>query len=195
MTAYGIPLEDTTSFPSLSTGATQFRVDERRRTPRGAALVLLAGMTAIQFAGPIHPALRAQSETAKTFMQSGNGIQQIDRARPDIRLTKRIRELGTYPRGWDGADAKPAMQKTVQEAEMFMRRLLGARISEPHIALATDGEINMLWDLGEFEFDLGFFGDGTYAYYGKTNTGQEFTSDSSDVTEPLPDRILELLRS
>ena len=39
----------------------------------------------------------------------------------------------------------------------------------PHISLATDGEINFFWNLVNFRLDLGFFGDGTYSYYGENN--------------------------
>jgi hypothetical protein len=43
--------------------------------------------------------------------------------------------------------------------------------------------------------DLGFYGDGTYSYYGTTTTGDEFLADEVSISTPLPAQILQLIET
>jgi hypothetical protein len=109
-------------------------------------------------------------------------------------MLTRIRQLGIYPHGWDGADGKAPSQAAVRDAECFTRILVHDEIYAPSISLATDGEINFFWMLPHFRLDLGFYGDGTYSYYGTTTDGDEFLADEVAVSTPLPAQILQLIR-
>ena len=135
-----------------------------------------------------------QPETAQVFIESGAKEQCLDASRTDTQMLTRIRQLGIYPHGWDGADGKAPSQAAVRDAECFTRILVHDEIYAPSISLATDGEINFFWMLPHFRLDLGFYGDGTYSYYGTTTDGDEFLADEVAVSTPLPAQILQLIR-
>jgi len=137
---------------------------------------------------------RNQPETAQIFVETSAREQCLDSSRTDIQMLTRIRQLGIYPHGWDGADGKAPSQATVRDAECFTRLLGHDDIYAPSISLATDGEINFFWMLPHFRLDLGFYGDGTYSYYGMTTTGDEFLADEVSISTPLPAQILQLIR-
>jgi hypothetical protein len=137
---------------------------------------------------------RNQPETAQVFVETIAKEQCLDSSRTDIQMLTRIRQLGIYPQGWDGADGKAPSQAAVRDAECFTRLLVHDDIYAPSISLATDGEINFFWMLPHFRLDLGFYGDGTYSYYGTTTTGDEFLADEVSVSTPLPAQILQFIR-
>lgn len=129
--------------------------------------------------------------------QSGDAVvqeQRLDPSRTDLQMLARIRQLGTYSHGWDGAEGKAPSHAAVTDAERFTRILMRDDVYAPHISLATDGEINFLWMLPHLRLDLGFYGDGTYSYYGKTAAGDEFLVDDASVCTPLPAQLLQLIR-
>jgi hypothetical protein len=135
-----------------------------------------------------------QPETAQVFIESGAKEPCLDTSRTDTQMLNRVRQLALYPHGWDGADGKTPSQAAVRDAECFTRLLAHDDIYAPSISLATDGEINFFWMLPHFRLDLGFYGDGTYSYYGTTTTGDEFLADEVSVSTPLPAQILQLIR-
>ena len=137
---------------------------------------------------------RNQPETAQVFVETSAREQCLDSSRTDIQMLTCIRQLSIYPHGWDGADGKAPSQATVRDAECFTGLLGHDDIYAPSISLATDGEINFFWMLPHFRLDLGFYGDGTYSYYGMTTTGDEFLADEVSISTPLPAQILQLIR-
>ena len=120
--------------------------------------------------------------------------QRLDADRTAMQMLARIQALGTYSHGWDGAEGKAPTHAAITDAERFTRILMRDDVYAPHISLATDGEINFLWMLPHLRLDLGFYGDGTYSYYGKTAAGDEFLVDDTSVGTPLPEQILQLIR-
>jgi len=83
----------------------------------------------------------------------------------------------------------------VNDAEQFVGSFLHDEgIEKPIISLAADGEIAFLWALPDFRLDLGFYGDGTYSYYGRSSTGKDFMSDEEPIDTPLPEEVLKLIR-
>jgi hypothetical protein len=80
-----------------------------------------------------------------------------------------------------------------REAATFLCRLSPVALAPPHVSLATDGELNLLWRLPALRLDLGFYGDGTYSYYGWTATGEEWLADWAPLAQRLPSRLLQLL--
>jgi hypothetical protein len=135
-----------------------------------------------------------QPETAQVFIESSAKEQCLDASRIDVQMLARIRQLAIYPHGWDGADGQAPSQAAVRDAECFTRILVHDDVYAPSISLATDGEINFFWMLPHFRLDLGFYGDGTYSYYGTTTTGDEFLADEVSISTPLPAQILQLIR-
>jgi hypothetical protein len=135
-----------------------------------------------------------QPETMQVFIESGTAEQCPDASRTDGQMLTRIRQLAVYPPGWDGANGKAPSQAAVRDAECFTRILVHDDIYAPSISLATDGEINFFWMLPHFRLDLGFYGDGTYSYYGTTTAGDEFLADEVSVSTPLPTQVLQLIR-
>jgi hypothetical protein len=135
-----------------------------------------------------------QPETAPVFIESGAKEPCLDTSHTGTQMLTRIRQLAIYPHGWDGADGKAPSQAAIRDAECFTRILVHDDIYAPSISLATDGEINFFWMLPHFRLDLGFYGDGTYSYYGMTTAGDEFLADEIPVSTPLPIQILQLIR-
>jgi len=119
---------------------------------------------------------------------------RLDLERADLSTIARIRDLSNYSDGWDGYKGKSPSKTAISDAEKFSRLLSFDQVHAPHISLASDGEINFLWMLQDFRLDLGFYGDGTYSYYGKTTNGEEFMADDQPFDKILPDQIVKLIR-
>ena len=119
---------------------------------------------------------------------------RLDLERADLSTIARIRDLGNYSDGWDGYEGKSPSKTAISDAEKFSRLLSFDQVHAPRISLASDGEINFLWMLQDFRLDLGFYGDGTYSYYGKTTNGEEFMADDQPFDKVLPDQIIQLIR-
>jgi len=142
----------------------------------------------------ISPNSSIPEETAKVFIKPVAADQVLDVARQDLTLLAKIREKATYSNNWDGNGAKKVSKEAINDAETFIRLLLKSSIvHSPIISLAADGEINFLWILPNFRFDLGMYGDNTLSYYGKTADGEEYMADDINVTESLPDYIIDLI--
>jgi hypothetical protein len=135
-----------------------------------------------------------QSEAAQVSNESSTKELCLNTSRTDTQMLARIRQLALYPHGWDGADGKAPSQAAVRNVECFTRLSVHDDVYAPSISLAADGEINFFWMLPHFRLDLGFYGDGTYSYYGTSTAGDEFLADEVLVSTPLPARILRLIR-
>jgi len=192
-----INLEYIDTLTAAPPAASAFILEERTREQqaliakaRKASLALLSTtlLMAIQPGSPVY------KETAKTFVSAFAKDQRLDAERTDLRVIARVRELGTYRNGWDGTDGKAPSNATIHDAEQFVRALPYEEIYAPHVSLAADGEINFLWTLPHFRLDLGFYGDGTYSYYGRTTEGKEFIADEESVGRPLAEEIIDLIR-
>ncbi len=133
-------------------------------------------------------------ETTPVYIESEATLNELHGDRPDNKAIKRIRELGLYSENWDGAGAIPPTSQAINEAEIFLRTLLVRDVTPPHISLAADGEINFLWKLNDIRFDLGFYGDQTYSYYGKDKDGNEYMEDQVSIVSSLPEEIVNLFR-
>ncbi|MGH8557820.1 MAG: hypothetical protein ACRESZ_10245 [Methylococcales bacterium] len=142
----------------------------------------------------IEPASYFEADTAKQIISPAVKDQRLNTERADLVSVARIRALATYSQGWDGADGRPPTEATVDDAETFAWLLLrDERIATPIVSLSADGEIAFLWALPTFRLDLGFYGDGTYSYYGRSSNGKEFISDEESIEAPLPEEILQLI--
>ncbi|GAW87438.1 hypothetical protein bplSymb_SCF08601P006 [Bathymodiolus platifrons methanotrophic gill symbiont] len=150
--------------------------------------------TTLVIISAVSPSAPTLEETAKIFIKPVASDQVLDVARQDLALLAKIREKSTYSKNWDGNGAQKISKEAINDAETFIRLLLeSSTIYSPIISLAADGEINFLWILPNFRFDLGVYGDNTFSYYGKTSDGEEYMADDINVTENLPKYIIDLI--
>ena len=66
-------------------------------------------------------------------------------------------------------------------------------IQIPEIRLAHDGEINFLWDTSNYHVDLGFYGTGTYSYFGCNAQGVKVLDEDVPADSSLAKPIMDLL--
>ncbi|MGO0702708.1 hypothetical protein [Pseudomonas paracarnis] len=105
-----------------------------------------------------------------------------------------IRQMTDYEQDWDGYGALAPAAQAADDAEFFAIYNLRRRDTRaPKISAASDGEINFSWKNEKGLIDLGFFGDGSYSYYAKLSTGEEFISDESGIKEALPSELLKII--
>lgn len=105
-----------------------------------------------------------------------------------------IRQMTEYEQDWDGYGALAPQVRAADDAEYFaIYNLHRGDMRTPKISAASDGEINFSWKNEKGLIDLGFFGDGSYSYYAKLSTGEEFISDESEIKEALPTELLKII--
>ena len=99
-------------------------------------------------------------------------------------LLDRIRQLKVMYESSIGPNSTPPTSQAFSDAEEFVLKLPLNRTGQPVINVAADGEVNFDWSAGNVRIDLGFFGDGTYSYYGQGQNG-EISGDDVSVAENL----------
>ncbi|MCK9398117.1 MAG: hypothetical protein M0Q44_21335 [Methylobacter sp.] len=151
--------------------------------------LLAIGLTTLVIIGVQPQTVNSKPKTLRSFVEPVEKNQRLNPDRVDLKTIARIREIGTYPDGWDDANGKAASRQAIDDAENFIRQLF-PDVKEPIITLAADGEINFLWILPNFRLDLGVYGDGNYSYYGKMSSGEEFIADENSLDEKLPEKIM-----
>lgn len=159
---------------------------------RAVQSVAAAVSTLVVVAG-LQLAAKAPSPTEVKTVAAIGSTHAARAERPELVAIARVRELGMRAAGWDGGDAEAPNSQAVMEAEDFIYGLPLKRIAQPHISLATDGEINFFWKTEKGRLDLGFYGSGTYSYYARAADGTEYMEDDCPSGSHLPKKILELL--
>lgn len=170
-----------------------YHCDEKKYSPiRQSRRSRSLGTTNLSFISVISEHYRSDTSSC-VVIDASFKTPRLNIERDDLKAITRIREFGNYVDGWDGDEGIAPSEKAIQQAEVFARLLPFDKIYAPHISLASDGEINFLWNLQDFRFDLGFYGDGMYSYYGRTVSGEEFMGDEQPVSATLPDIIIKLI--
>lgn len=108
-------------------------------------------------------------------------------------LLWRLTDLYSTPESERWPDADWPFFAAFDDAWQFTNRLPENLKESPHISLADDGEVNFAWSGGAIYIDLGFYGDGTFSYYGRDCDGRESFGDDIPVTSPLPEELVSLL--
>lgn len=108
-------------------------------------------------------------------------------------LLERLVELRSTPEyeRWPGADWP--IQAAFLDASKFTERLPATMKTTPYISLSDDGEVNFAWSRDGMRIDLGFYGSGTYSFYGRDKEGKEWFGDDISVASPLPKELAALL--
>lgn len=111
------------------------------------------------------------------------------------RALSKLEGLKQLENGWAGYDSKKPDLRSLDEAAAFACRILSrSAILEPIISPATDGEVSFFWESSHITLDLGFYGDGSYSFYAKTEDGEEFFGDHYSIDVELPSKIYEHLQ-
>src|ERR1700682_1723472 len=106
-------------------------------------------------------------------------------------LLNRVRYLrGAYVSPIEAGGVAPSMN-AFQDADSFILKLPLNRTGMPTINVASDGEVNFCWSNAQSRIDLGFFGNGTYSYYG-SGGGNEVIRDDVAANSPVPADLLEI---
>jgi len=170
---------------------------------RPVSLACVGAMAASLAAAPITTSDKpsvAKADTAvsgptnETFSIADASLLVSNRKQgPTDALVQRVRELGAYATGWHSENSQSASRRTVEEAERFIRAINWNEHILPVIALAEDGEMNLVWSDTDRHVDIGFFGDGTYAYYARGRDGRTYFEDGAPWHQTLPQDIVSLI--
>ena len=104
-----------------------------------------------------------------------------------------IERIKQYTKDWDDYNAEPATEYTINNALKFIDILPNNMNCKPIISLAGEGEICFIWKAEEYKLDLGFYGDGTYSYYGKDYSNNKELFDDDIIVDCISDEILQLI--
>ena len=96
------------------------------------------------------------------------------RANKSFELATKVKSLLNLTYGWDGKDAEPLSNSTINEALKFIE-LLDLDTPMPHIAPASDGELAFSWkDMASY-LEISFYGEGVLYWF--------FKSEEKSVTD------------
>lgn len=115
------------------------------------------------------------------------------RMSPTFRLMAHLASLFETPEDSRWPSTAWPIESAFDDARAFISRLPLAHIPEPEIRFADDGEINFLWIVEKVHIDLGFYGTGTYSYFGHDGEGQEIQDENVLASEGLAQAIKNLL--
>ena len=115
------------------------------------------------------------------------------RASPTYRLIARLKKLFETPEGERWPSTTWPVQDAFEDAKAFISKLPLTHIPDPVIRFADDGEINFLWVSEDVHIDLGFYGTGTYSYFGQNNEGQEIQEENVVASGGLAKEIKNIL--
>lgn len=119
-------------------------------------------------------------------------IQTRDYAKELLNRVRYLRD--TYVSPFEPGAILPNPQ-AFNDAEIFIRKLPLNRTEMPTINVAADGEVNFCWlNSGGARIDLGFFGNGTYSYYG-CGAGKEVMGDKIEAAAQVPDDLIKVAAS
>ena len=108
-------------------------------------------------------------------------------------LLQRLADLYSTPESEKWPEADWPTRKAFEDAWQFTKQLPENLKVLPYISLADDGEVNFAWSGDAIYIDLGFYGTGTFSYYGRDSDGRESFGDEIPVTSPLPEDLTSLL--
>lgn len=120
-------------------------------------------------------------------------IASQSRVSPTFRLIAQLKSLFETPEDERWPSTTWPIQDAFEDARAFISKLPLTRIPEPEIRVADDGEINFLWIRENVHIDLGFYGTGTYSYFGYDRKGQEIQAENVLAVGGLADPIKTML--
>ena len=104
-------------------------------------------------------------------------------------LLDRVRYLkDVYVTPYEPGGVVPSAQ-AFADAESFILKLPLNRTGMPKIDVASDGEVNFCWFSDNSRVDLGFFGNGTYSYFGQAPGSEVAGENVAATSEVSPDLV------
>lgn len=154
-----------------------------------------AGLDSGRLIGVSMPrAIHTSMPLAQSLYQPGTRtIQPITWEPVILPLLERLAELRSTPVCDRWPDADWPFEAAFQDAGKFTERLPGSMRVRPHISLADDGEVNFSWSQDAIQIDLGFYGTGTFSFFARDSSGNEWFGDDIPVQSPLPAELRILL--
>lgn len=107
-------------------------------------------------------------------------------------LLDRLRDLKTKYSSPYFPDSIPPSDKAFEDAMAFILSLPLNTIIQPAIHIASDGEVNFEWSHGDAKIDLGFYGDGTFSFYGAKEGEGRIFGDAVPVKNGVPTELLKI---
>lgn len=107
-------------------------------------------------------------------------------------LRVEIADYITRSEGWDGYNAKRISLSAIRDAMIFVTGL-GVGVPPPLDQPCSDGEVSLVWRMGDCFAEVGFPGDGTFYWYG-TDGMNEASAESVPVHDGLPAELQTVMR-
>jgi len=106
-----------------------------------------------------------------------------------------LREAADLELGWDFRGGTAPTKEATLEAVAFVQAL-PFEVPNPYVEPSPDGEVNLVWREGPRYLEVGFYGDGTFSYYGRELEGSPPTVSRDAPVTPnhLPVELREFLR-
>ena len=95
--------------------------------------------------------------------------------------------------GWDGSNAEPLSQNTINEGLSFIELVLNFSETKPHVSPAGDGELSFAWETEDDYLEASFYGDGTLYWYSDIKGDKEtdtFEFSKKSIPKSFMDKIL-----
>ena len=159
-----------TRWSDIAFGTTQFPFPEHAAVARrmNASIALTAAAAIWATCIPSAAQARIVEEETAAIADKLGGFQTV--ASPD-KKSGIFQALLSYSRlkdGWDGSaeDRAPTMD-AIYQASLYLDSL-PTFLPTPETSVASDGEVILFWKSDQFFLDVGFRGDNSIVYYGKS---------------------------
>ena len=108
-------------------------------------------------------------------------------------LATLIQSYSSLNLGWDGEDAEPLSQDTINEGLSFIELFFNFSTTKPHVSPAGDGELSFAWKTENDYLEASFYGDGNLYWYSDIKGNKEtdtFEFSRKSIPRLLMDKIL-----
>lgn len=133
------------------------------------SLLRTAVVIGISTAVLAHPLDSTTARAATDFSHTTEAHEQRPALVRDRRsvLASEMKAYRGLEDNWDGEEGISPTRSAIDEALAFIELLpLRARLPRPMVS--GDGEVGFYWKTDDCYIDVGFFGDGTISYYGRS---------------------------
>jgi hypothetical protein len=169
----------------------------------GARFISLCALTMAAWAGVSNvtgargPAFEGRINSRATIARSLFDCEQGERSDVIAELEKLIHGYARREPNWDGMGGSPPSNEAVADATAFLSGLVYP--APDSVYAPGDGEVMFQWRRPSSFVEVGFYGDGTISWFGRTSGAPPTHGDepflrerASDLPEPLS-QVLSLL--
>lgn len=137
------------------------------------SLMRTAVVVGIATAALVQPRDSTAAWVASDFSHSTEAREQRPASVRDHRslLASEVKAYRGLKDNWDGEEGISPARRAIDDALAFIELLpLRARLPRPMVS--GDGEVGFYWKTDDCYIDVGFFGDGTISYYGRSGPAE-----------------------